>query len=161
MKNKLATLSRSIFLIAAVTVSCAFAQGKNEGGGRLAGTWDAAVNITNCSTGNVITTFKSIAAFNQGGTYVGITGGTSPAERSTEVGVWTHLAGDRYQFRFKVYHSPGGVGAPSFYDIVTHEIELDPDNLNYTSAGTATRYTMAGNVVFSGCSTAVGSRFTL
>ena len=161
MKNKLATLFGSILLLGAVTVSCAFAQGKNERGGRLAGTWDAAVNITNCSTGAVITSFSSIAAFNQGGTYVGITGGTSPAERSPEIGFWSHLGGNRYQFRFKTYHSPGGVGAPTFYDIVTHEINLDPDNLSYTSAGTATRYNRAGVVIFSGCSTAVGSRFSI
>lgn len=134
--------------------------GQSTGGGRLAGAWDAAVNITNCATGAVITSFKSTAAFNQGGTYVGITGGLSPAERTPEIGVWKHLEDNRYQFRFKTYHAPGG-GIPVFYDVVTHEIELDPDNLNYVSAGTATRYTMAGVQIFSGCSTAVGTRMTL
>lgn len=135
--------------------------GQSMGGGRLAGTWDAAVNITNCTTGAVITSFKSTAAFNQGGTYVGITGGMAPAERTSEIGVWKHISGNRYQFRFKTYHAPGG-GVPIFYDVVTHEIELDSDNLNYTSSGTATRYTIAsGQIVFSGCSTAVGTRMTL
>lgn len=134
--------------------------GQSMGGGRLAGTWDAAVNITNCATGSVIASFASTAAFNQGGTYVGITGGTSPAERSPEIGVWKHIGENRYQFRFKTYHAPGG-GVPIFYDIVTHEITLDADNLNYTSAGTATRYNMAGIQIFSGCSTAVATRMTL
>jgi len=134
--------------------------GQSMGGGRLGGTWDAAVNITNCANGAVIASFKSIAAFSQGGTYVGITGGTSPAERSPEIGVWKHVGENRYQFRFKTYHAPGG-GTPIFYDIVTHEITLEQDNLNYTSTGTATRYTMAGIQIFSGCSTAVGTRMTL
>lgn len=133
--------------------------GQSMGGGRLAGTWDAEVNITNCSTGSVIASFASTAAFNQGGTYVGITGGTSPAERSPEIGIWKHIGANRYQFRFKTYHAPGG-GVPIFYDIVAHEITLDPDNLNYSSVGTATRYTMAGVQIFSGCSMAVGTRMT-
>ena len=160
MTNKLTALCGSIFLLGAITVNCALAQGNNDGGGRLAGTWDAEVTIVNCQTGAAITGFRSTASFNQGGTYVGITGGTSPAERSPELGVWRHLNGNRYQFRFKAYHAPGG-GVPVFYDIVTHEIRLDRDNLNYTSAGTSVRYSMSGDLIFSGCSTAVGSRFTL
>ena len=158
MKKNLIVSFVAIAAVQILSVSC-FGQ-SSMGGGRLAGTWDAAVNITNCANGTVITSFASIAAFNQGGTYVGITGGTSPAERSPEIGVWKHLGDNRYQFRFKAYHAPGG-GMPIFYDIVTHEIQLDPDNQNYTSTGTATRYTMAGVQIFSGCSTAVGKRMTL
>ena len=135
-------------------------EGQSLGGARLVGTWDAAVDITNCSTGSVITSFKSTAAFNQGGTTAGITGGTAPSERSSEVGIWKHLEGNRYQFRFKAYRTAPGGGLPVFYEIVTHEIELDQDNLTYTSAGTAARYTMAGVQIFSGCSTAVGTRMT-
>lgn len=157
MKNKLTLMFAAIATIQVFTIACF---GQSSGGGRLAGTWDAAVDITNCGSGAVIASFKSTAAFNQGGTYVGITGGMAPAERTSEIGVWKHLGDNRYQFRFKTYHAPGG-GVPMFYDVVTHEIELDSDNLNYTSAGTATRYTMAGAQVFSGCSKAVGARMTL
>lgn len=157
MRQKFTLLLMTMVGVQIFSIGCL---GQSVGGGRLAGTWDAAVTITNCATGAVITGFKSTAAFNQGGTYVGITGGTSPAERTAEIGVWRHIGENRYQFRFKTYHAPGG-GVPMFYDIVTHEIELDSDNQNYTSAGTATRYSMAGGQIFSGCSTAVGTRMTL
>lgn len=146
--------------IGMVLIAACAVDGQSMGGGRLTGTWDAVVNRVDCSSGTVIASFVSTATFNQGGTYVGITGGSSPAERSPELGIWKHVGGNRYQFRFKTYHAPGG-GMPVFYDIVQHEIDLDPDNLNYTSEGTATRYTMAGVQIFSGCSTAVGKRMTL
>ena len=157
MKRKITVLFLTMLTGQILSIACL---GQSMGGGRLTGTWDASVNITNCTTGATIASFKSIAAFNQGGTYVGITGGTSPAERSPEIGVWKHIGENRYQFRFKTFHAPGG-GAPTFYDIVTHEVVLDSDNSSYTSAGTATRYNMAGAQIFSGCSTAVGSRMTL
>ena len=157
MKKKLTLMFATIATVQILTIACF---GQSSGGGRLAGTWDAAVDITNCGTGGVITSFKSTAAFNQGGTYVGITGGTAPAERTAEIGVWKHIGENRYQFRFKTFHAPGG-GVPIFYDVVTHEIELDSGNLNYTSAGTATRYTMTGIQIFSGCSRAVGTRMVL
>lgn len=157
MKRKITLMLLTMVTGQLLSIGCF---GQLMGGGRLAGSWDAAVNITNCANGSVITSFKSIAAFNQGGTYVGITGGTAPADRTAEIGVWKHLGDNRYQFRFKTFHAPGG-GVPTLYDVVTHEIELNPDNLNYTSSGTATRYTMAGVQIFSGCSTAVGTRMTL
>ena len=154
------SLLRGFLSIGMVFLVACSVEGQSYGGGRLAGTWDASVDITNCASGEVTTSFKSTAAFNQGGTYVGITGGTAPADRTAEVGVWKHVGENRYQFRFKTYHAPGG-GVPIFYDVVTHEIELGQDNLSYTSAGTAARYTMAGAQVFSGCSRAVGTRMVL
>lgn len=161
MKRKITMLLLTMVTGQLLSIGCF---GQSMGGGRLAGTWDATVTITNCATGAPIPnvpSFKSTAAFNQGGTFVGITGGTAPAERTAEVGVWKHLGDNRYQFKFKAYHAPGG-GIPTVYDIVTHEIELDADNLNYTSAGTAARFNIVtGAQVFSGCSTAVGTRMTL
>ena len=157
MKLKISFMFAAIAIVQLLSIGC-FSQ--SMGGGRLTGTWDASVRITNCATGAMIASFASTAAFNQGGTYVGITGGTSPAERSPEIGVWKHIGDNRYQFRFKTYHAPGG-GPVMFYDIVTHEITLDADNLKYTSAGTATRYGLDGVQIFSGCSDSVGKRMTL
>lgn len=161
MKQKLTVLFATLATIQMLSMACF---GQSSGGGRLAGTWDAAVQITDCATGTPIPSipsFKSTAAFNQGGTFVGITGGTAPSERSAEIGVWKHLEGDRYQFRFKAYRTAPGGGLPAFYEIVTHEIELNQDNLTYASSGTAARYTMAGIQIFSGCSTSAGTRMTI
>jgi hypothetical protein len=160
MRNKLATLCASVFLLGAVTINCAFAQGQNEGGGRLTGTWDAAVTIVNCQTGETITNFQSTANFNQGGTFTGITSGTPPANRTPEVGVWRHVNKNNYLFRFKAYlFNPAGVAIA--YQVVTHQLELGDDNLSYTSAGGVQIFAMNGVQIGTGCSNGVGSRFTL
>ena len=62
-------------VIAAMTSQTGVAQ-SNVGGGRLAGTWEAVVTVRNCATGGAITSFQSVAAFQQGGTFNGVTGGT-------------------------------------------------------------------------------------
>ena len=131
-----------------------------DGGGRLVGTWDAAVSITNCMTGDVLSSFQSTASFHQGGTYTGITSGMPPAARTPEVGVWQHELGNGYRFRFKAYlFNPSGVAIA--YQIVTHTVELDRDNLNYVSSGDAKIFNMAGTQIGAGCSSAVGTRMTL
>lgn len=143
-----------------ISVNCQAQEERGGGGGRLAGTWDAAVAITNCSTGDVITTFQSIASFHQGGTFTGITSGTPAARRSPEVGVWEHQGGNSYLFRFKAYLF-NTADAPIGYQIVTHTVELDRDNLNYTSAGDAKIFNLAGTQIGAGCSSAVGTRMVL
>jgi hypothetical protein len=131
-----------------------------DGGGRLAGTWDTVVSITNCATGDVITTFQSTGSFHQGGTFTGITSGNPPALRSPEAGVWSHDVGDSYRFRFKAYlFNSSGVAIA--YQIISHTVELDKENLNYTSAGGVKIFNMAGTQIGTGCSSAVGTRMTL
>ena len=132
----------------------------SRGGGRLAGTWDAEVTIRNCATGDAITSFLSTANFNQGGTYSGITSGSSPTVRTSERGIWEHVNGNIYRFRFRAYlYNPAAVAVA--YQIVTHDVELDESNMNYTSSGTSDVFDMSGNPISSGCSTTVGSRMTL
>ena len=131
-----------------------------DGGGRLAGTWDTVVSIRNCETGDVLSTFQSTGSFHQGGTFSGITSGTPPPLRSPEAGVWAHDLGDSYSFRFKAYLF-NATGAPVAYQIITHAIELDKDNLNYVSAGTVKIYNMTGMQIGAGCSSAVGTRMVL
>lgn len=144
-------------LTLAVSIS---AQKQNDGGGRLAGTWDTVVSITNCATGDVLSTFQSTGSFHQGGTMTGITSGTPPAMRSPEVGVWRHNQAGTYQFRFKAYlFNPAG--APIAYQIISHTIELADDNLNYTSSGDARIFAMNGTPIGAGCSSAVGTRMLL
>lgn len=146
-------------LMGALLLSAA-AAAQSDGGGRLAGTWDAAVTIRNCATGNSILSFLSTANFNQGGTYSGITSGASPTARTSERGIWKHLNANLYRFRFKAYlYDAAGVAIA--YQVVTHDLELDQDNLNYTSAGKSEVFAMNGTPISSGCSTAVGTRMTL
>jgi hypothetical protein len=153
MKNIFGTLFGMLLLSAAT-----FAQ--SNGGGRLAGTWDTVVTIRNCESGAAIRTFLSTGSFNQGGTFSGITSGTPPTARTSERGVWAHVRANLYRFRFKAYlYSPDAIAIG--YQIITHDLELDPDNLNYVSGGTTQIFNLDGVQIGSGCSTAVGSRMVL
>ncbi len=149
-------------LIAASAAMHAPAQ-DSAGGGRLAGTWDARVALRVCATGAEIVSFASTANFNQGGTFSGIASATPPpgaASRSTERGIWIHVNKNLYRFRFKAYLF-NATGIPIGYQVVTHDLELDENNLEYTSGGTAQFFAMDGTLTGSGCSTAVGTRMTL
>ncbi len=155
---------RNYILAAALFVGVlsgqSLAQAGNSGGGRLAGTWDATVSITNCATGDVLSTFQSTGTFHAGGTFTGITSGTPPSMRSPEAGVWRHEGAGTYQLRFKAYlFNPAG--APTAYQIVTHNVELDKNNLDYTSSGDARIFAMNGTQIGAGCSSAVGTRMVL
>jgi hypothetical protein len=152
-----------------VTVSI-FAAGacmaqNSMGGGRLAGVWDATVTLRNCETGAPIRTFASIANFDKDGTSLGSTSGVPQSLRTPEHGVWAHISGNTYRFKFKSFNfAPADItnpiGVAVSYGIVTHDIELDESGDTYTSAGIARFYLLNGTQVGQGCSDAVGTRFT-
>jgi uncharacterized protein YfiM (DUF2279 family) len=145
-------------LAAVFTIAC-YSQ-DSKGGGRLVGTWDAAVTIRNCVTGDAVNTFASIASFNQGGTTIGSTSGMPQSARTPEHGVWRHVRGNLYTFKFKSFNfDPAGVSTG--YGIVEHRIELDETGNNYISYGTARFFLMNGTQVAQGCSDAIGTRFDL
>jgi len=154
----------AVTIISMLTFGLVFAQdelkSESKGGGRLEGTWDAQVNITNCQNGNVLFSFASIASFMQGGTSIGSTAGQPQSSRTPEHGVWRHLRGNTYGFRFKSF-SFNAQNAPAGWTIVQHEVTLDSSGDSYTSIGTAEFYNPSGILVGSGCSTAVGTRFEL
>ena len=145
------------FISAAAALGCAQ---ENRGGGRLAGTWDAAVTIRNCATGDPIRTFASIGTFDDGGTFIGSTSGLAQASRTPEHGVWRHVGRNVYQMRFKTFNfDPAGVAIN--YSVVTHTVTLNEDATEYYSEGGVQFYPMDGTPVMQGCSDAVGTRFTL
>lgn len=145
-------------MLAAIFALGCYAQ--NGGAGRLVGTWDAAVTIRDCATGNALNTFSSIASFNQGGTTIGSTAGQPQAARTPEHGIWQHIGANRYAFKFKSFNF-NAAGVAISYGIVTHEIELDASGNSYVSSGTARFYLMNGTQVGQGCSDAIGTRFEL
>ena len=162
MKNNLGpTLVKSMTLAILFTLSAVgcLAQ-QDNGGGRLEGTWDAQVSITNCATGDTIVTFPSIASFMQGGTSIGSTGGMPQSLRTPEHGVWAHVKANTYEFRFKTF-SFNAQNIPIGWSIVRHTVVLDAKGDTYTSSGTAQHFAPNGVQLGSGCSTAVGTRFTL
>lgn len=149
-------------LFTAIASTACFAQA-NYGGGRLEGTWDAVVTITDCETGKPLEDrkpFASIANFNRGGTFLGSTSGRPQASRTPEHGVWRHVSGNTYIFKFKSYDFDQ-TGNPVGYGILTHTIELNETADAYTSSGSVRIFLMDGTQVAQGCSDAVGTRFTL
>ena len=159
MKDTLRITTVLVAILMVIAVSKATAQSAG-GGGRLAGAWDTVVTIYNCQTGAPGPRFASLGTFNQGGTFTGITSGTPPALRSPELGVWEHTKGDSYVFRFKAFLFDA-TGAPTAYQVVTHTIELDSDNLHYVSDGGVKIFNMAGVQIGTGCSSAEGTRMVL
>jgi hypothetical protein len=154
-KNIFATTLAIAIVIAAGSVMCAAQEGK--GGGRLAGTWDAVVQIKNCQDGTVLNTFASIASFNQGGTSIGSTSGIPQSLRTPEHGIWGHVNGNTYRFKFKSFNF-NAMGQATGYAIVEHEVILNETADAYYSDGTAKFFLLNGTQVGQGCSDAVGTR---
>lgn len=154
-----------LFVMSALTFGLATApddpQSKSEsksGGGRLAGTWDVQVTIRNCQTGAAIRTFASIGTFMRGGTMLDTTSGTPQALRSPGHGVWSHVGGNTYRFKFKAF-SFDASGNPTGWTIINHEATLNHGADAYESAGTAEVYALNGNLIFTGCSSTTATRF--
>ena len=154
-------VGRTIMLatFTAIAVGAGFGQ-ESKGGGRLAGTWDSVVTIRNCVSGDAITSFQSVGSFNQGGTFSGITSGRPPTLRTSERGVWAHVSANQYRFRFKAYLYNAAAEVIG-YQVVTQDLELDDDSLNWSSTGISQTFSMDGVETGSGCSTAVASRMVL
>ena len=147
-----------VLVVAAMSSQTGIAQ--SSGGGRLAGTWDTVVTIRNCATNDPIVSFQSVGVFNQGGTFSGISSGQSPTARGPEAGLWKHVKGDTYQFRFKAYLF-NAAGVATSYQVVTHELELDADALTWTSQGIGEVFNMSGTLLSTGCSSAEATRIGL
>ncbi len=145
-------------MLALVATGACYAQA-NKGGGRLAGTWDATVRLKNCANGDVLNTFASIASFNQGGTSIGSTSGLPQASRTPEHGIWRHVAGNTYEFKFKSFNF-NAMGQATGYAIVAHTVELNETADEYYSDGTASFFLMNGTQVGGGCSDATGTRMS-
>ena len=162
MKNLFGNLAYAAVVMTASVFATVGCMAQNDmGGGRLAGVWDAVVTIRNCETGAALRPpFASIANFNKGGTYLGSTSGRPQSSRTPEHGVWAHISGNTYRFKFKSFDFDLA-GNPISYGIVTHDVELDASGDTYTSSGGVKVYAMNGTQIAQGCSDAVGTRFTL
>ena len=165
MKNNIVkTIGRTALLFLAISTLTfsAFAQddvkSESRGGGRLEGTWDARVSIRNCQTGAEIRNFASIGTFMTGGTMLDSTSGIPQALKTPGHGVWSHISGNTYRFKFKSFSFDAG-GNFTGWTIINHEANLNRRADEYDSAGTAEVYAPNGNLIFTGCSTTTATRF--
>lgn len=164
MKRNIVKMARGTVLAVLMVSTLTFwvsAQGDpngKSGGGRIEGTWDVQVTIRNCQTGEAIRTFASIGTFMSGGTALDSTSGVPQALKTPGHGVWSHVSGNTYRFKFKSF-SFDASGNPTGWTIISHEANLNQGADEYESAGTAEVYAPNGNLIFTGCSTTTATRF--
>jgi hypothetical protein len=129
---------------------------------RIAGIWNARVNITNCEAGNVpgsvvFASFDTMNAFEADGTFLDANA-QNPATQSAHLGYWRHIRGRRYEFAQKFFLFDAA-GASIGWRIVRHEIRLSSNGFGFTSRGTAETFDSDGLLLSTGCSTSSAIRF--
>ena len=104
MKTKLlkSIMAPLLGACALVTLVAATATGQGTEGGRLQGTWEMQITLTDCA-GHVIRSFPSLIEFVAGGTVVESNAGTPQALKTPGEGVWRHSTDNNYAFRFKFF----------------------------------------------------------
>ncbi len=177
-KTFLKTIGGTAMMILMLTMSAqvrVFAQDTNDEGqsseqaqedlsvrhgnaGKLEGTWDVQVTIRNCQTGDAIRTFPSLTTFMSGGTLLDSTSGVPQSLKTPGHGVWSHIGGRNYRFKFKSF-SFDASGNFTGWSIISHEAHLNRRADAYESAGTSEVYAPNGNLIFTGCSTTTATRF--
>ena len=127
----------------------------------IRGVWRTAVTPYNCQTGQPIVSLSGLFTFHQGGTMseYGIGPGSSPALRSPGHGMWQREHGwQEYSFAFTFYrYNASGVFLGS--SKVTAALELGASGDDFASRSAIEILDVSGNLIGTGCATAVGTRF--
>jgi len=131
---------------------------QQDGGGRLDGTWDVVLTARNCQTGTAITSFPEVATFMSGGTMIDSTSGLAQSLKTPGQGIWSHVSGNTYRFSFKSLNF-NAAGSFTGSTRVTHELTLNSEANEYTSAGTADIFDANGVLIATRCSTTTATRF--
>lgn len=155
MKNNIANVV-GILLLAVAT---SFPQSApTHGVGRLTGAWNLVTTPRVCATGQAITSFQATYIFSPGGTFSGLSSGTGSGGRGREqLGVWKHLEGRNYRFRFKTFLFNAS-GVATGYQILTQNVELGNNGQSWSSSGISQTFNFDGIETATGCSTIVAER---
>ena len=124
---------------------------------RLEGTWQVQVTLQNCQTGAALRTSPAFLTFAQGGTLVETTTIFSSAQRSPGHGFWEHTGGKTFKAVSKAFlFNPDGTWSGT--QTLTQAIEFGDDPDVFNSNATTEIVAPNGNVILSGCATAVARR---
>ena len=124
---------------------------------RLEGTWQVQVTLQNCQTGAALRTAPAFLTFAEGGTLVETTTVFSSAQRSPGHGFWEHTGGKTFKAVSKAFiFNPDGTWAGT--QTLTQAIEFGDDPDVFNSNATTEIVAPNGNVILSGCATAVAHR---
>ncbi len=126
--------------------------------GKIAGTWRVQVTLRNCQTGAEIRTFPALLSFAVGGTLTGTSTVVPSSARSGDFGVWEHNDSNSYSAVSEAFLFNGGVFSQR--QRITQAITLSPDDNSFSSDAHTEFFDPTGNLVTSGCATAVATRMT-
>ena len=115
------------------------------------------VTIHDCQSGATLKTFPAFLTFAQGGTLVETTTGFSPAMRTPGHGFWDYTGGRTFTATSEAFlFNPAGVwiGTQS----LTQAIEFGGDFDEFTSNASIKVVDPNGNLLSTGCATAVAHR---
>jgi hypothetical protein len=161
MKTKLvkSIMAPLVVAFALLTMVAATASGQGMEGGKLQGTWEMQITLTDCS-GHVIRSFPSLIEFAAGGTVVESNAGTPQALKTPGEGVWRHTTDSNYAFRFKFFtFSPQNVFTG--WTIIAGETTVDKTGNANAGSATVKVYDPNGVLLVSLCAETAGTRFDL
>ena len=128
-------------------------------GGKLQGTWEMQITLTDCA-GHVIRSFPSLIEYAAGGTVVESNGGTPQALKTPGEGVWRHTTNNNYAFRFKFF-TFNSLNVFTGWTIIAGETTVDATGNANSGTATVEVYDTNGNLLVSLCAETSGTRFDL
>ena len=154
-------------IMAPLVVACALATVVNAGlpprggmeGGRLQGTWQMQITLTDCS-GHTIRSFPSLIEFAAGGTVVESNAGTPQALKTPGEGVWRHTNDHNYAFSFKFF-TFNAQNVFTGWTIIAGETTVDTHGDTNAGSATVKVYDTNGNLLVSLCAGTAGTRYEL
>jgi len=125
-------------------------------GNTLKGVWDVSVTVTNCQTGALIRTVRSLQQFRQDGTTLET---ANTASRGISEGIWSAAGDQTYNAAYWFFRfNPDGTFASIAK--ITDAIKLGDDG-QFTSAGTVLDFNASGALISTGCFVHSAKRLTL
>ena len=161
MKTKLVKriMAPLVVACALLTTVATTATGQGTQGGKLQGTWEMQIALTDCA-GHVIRSFPSLIEYAAGGTVVESNGGTPQALKTPGEGVWRHTTDNNYAFRFKFF-TFNAQNVFTGWTIIAGETTVDSTGDANTGSATVEVYDPNGVLVATVCAETVGTRFEL
>jgi hypothetical protein len=131
----------------------------NESVKKLEGSWNVQTTARNCLTGLPMgATTPSMLTFNYGGTMQEFGTRNAPSTRGLGLGVWNQKSARDYTSAFQFFRFNAD-GTLAGRQIIRQEIDLSDSGDEFISTATSQVLDAAGNVISSGCSAGVGTRF--
>jgi len=166
MKTKLVKSIMAPLLTACALVTMVAATAAGQGtagqgtvGGRLQGTWDMQITLTDCH-GHVLRSFPSLVIFMAGHTVMESNAGTPQALKTPGEGVWRHTTDHNYAFRFKFF-TFNTSNVFTGWTIIAGETTVNRTGNANAGSATVKVYDPNGVLLVSLCAETAGTRFEL